>query len=303
MPKHKKQKYVHATFLALIAAEALWGVNNSFIKLGLRTVPLPFFLAVTLLGAALLIAPLAKKYWRPMSKKDYGLLTIGSLISITLGNVVLLMGLRDVFVFSASLISLFKPLVLLLLSVEFLKERFGWRTFWGIIIAFAGAAIVIMQPWDSGSSNVTVGMLLIILAAFCDVIGTVILKPIVTRSNSYQVTSMHLFIGAAPIAIYALLNLSSVDFKAFGKAGWAAIAFNILFITFANVLYYFGLKYRKAQDTGVFQYVYPVGSLIGGWLILNEIPNIRLAIGSLFIVGGIYVAEFYKGRRSRPSLA
>lgn len=294
MPKYKKQKYVHATFLSLIAAEALWGVNNSFIKLGLRTVPLPFFLAVTLLGAALLIAPLAKKYWQPMSKKDYGLLTIGSLISITLGNVVLLMGLRDVFVFSASLISLFKPLMLLLLSVEFLKERFGWRTFWGILIAFAGAAIVIMQPWQAGSSTVSMGMLLIVLAALCDVMGTVILKPVVSRSNSYQVTTLHLFIGAAPIAVYALLNLSSTDFKSFSRNGWIAIVFNILFITFANVLFYFGLKYRKAQDTGIFQYIYPIGSLIGGWLILHEVPNVRLAIGALFIVAGIYVAEFYK---------
>lgn len=301
MPKSKKQKYVRATFMALITAEALWGVNNSFIKLGLRTVPLPFFLAVTLLGAALLIAPLAKKHWKPMSAKDYAVLTVGSLISITLGNVVLLMGLRDVFVFSASLISLFKPLVLLLLSVEFLKERFGWRTFWGIIIAFAGAAIIIMQPWQAGSSTASVGMLLIVLAALCDVIGIVVLKPVVSRSNSYQVTALHLFIGAAPIAVYALLHLSSVSFKAFGRAGWVAIALNILFITFANALYYFGLKYRKAQDTGIFQYVYPIGSLIGGWFILHEVPNIRLAIGALIIVGGIYVAEFYKNKKL-PSL-
>jgi drug/metabolite transporter (DMT)-like permease len=297
--KSKNKKYLHTTFIALIAAEAVWGVNNSFIKLGLRTVPLPFFLSVTLLGAALLIAPLAKKYWRPMSGKDYALLTVGSLISITLGNVVLLMGLRDVFVFSASLISLFKPMMLLLLSVEFLKERFGWKTFWGILIAFAGAAIVIMQPWQAGSSNVTIGMLLIVLAALCDVMGTIILKPVVSRSNSYQVTSLHLFIGAAPIAVYALLNLSSVNFKAFGRAGLISIVFNILFITFANALFYFGLKYRKAQDTGIFQYVYPIGTLIGGWLILHEVPNVRLAIGALFIVGGIYVAEFYKGRKPR----
>ena len=298
MPKSKKIKYPLATLLALVAAEALWGFNNSFIKLGLRTVPLPFFLSVTLLGAAVLIAPLAKKHWRPMSTKDYAMLTVGSLISITLGNVVLLMGLRDVFVFSASLISLFKPLMLLLLSVEFLKERFGWRTFWGILIAFAGAAILIMQPWQSGSPNASLGMLLIVLAALCDVMGTVILKPVVSRSNSYQVTSLHLFIGAAPIAVYALLNLSSVSFKAFGNAGWIAIAFNILLITFANALFYFGLKYRKAQETGIFQYVYPIGTLIGGWFILHEVPNARLAVGAIFVVVGIYVAEFYKSKRS-----
>lgn len=291
MPKAKNQKYTVYTFIALLVAEALWGINISFIKLGLRTVPLPFFLSVTLLGAAIFISPLAKRYWQPMSKRDYALLIIGSLISITLGNVVLLMGLRYVFAFSASIIELFEPLMLLLLSVEFLKERFGWRTFWGILIAFSGAAIIIIQPWQSGTHNEILGILLIILAAFCDVIGTVILKPVVSRSNSYQVTTMHLFIGTAPIAAYTLLNLPSINLKDFGRTGWIAIILNIIAISFANVLFYFGLKYRKAQNTGIFQYVKPVAALIAAWLLLNEVPNKQLFIGSALIAIGIYFAE------------
>jgi drug/metabolite transporter (DMT)-like permease len=291
MLKPKNQKYTVYTFIALLVAEALWGINVSFVKLGLRTVPLPFFLSVTLIGAALLIAPSAKRYWQPMSRRDYALLIIGSFISITLGNVVLLMGLRYVFAFSASIIGLFKPLLLLLLSVQFLKERFSRRTFLGILIAFAGAAVIVIQPWQPGSHNESLGILLIILAAFCDVIGTVILKPVVSRSNSYQVTTMHLLIGAAPIAVYALLNLSSSAFKDFGKTGWIAIILNVIAISLANVLFYFGLKYRKVQNTGIFQYVNPVATLITAWLILNEVPNERLFIGSLLIGVGIYFAE------------
>jgi drug/metabolite transporter (DMT)-like permease len=277
--------------MALLAAEAIWGVNISFIKLGLRTVPVPFFLSITLIGASVLISPLAKKHWKPMSKRDYGLLIIGSLISITLGNVVLLMGLKYVLAFSASIIGLFKPLILLLLSVEFLKEHFGWRTFWGILIAFAGAAIIVLQPWQSGSSNESLGILLIILAALCDVIGTVILKPVVSRSNSYQVTAMHLFIGTAPIAVYTMFNSSAINLKDFGRTGWIAIILNIIAVAFANVLFYFGLKYRKAQNTGVFQYINPVATLIAAWLILNEVPNERLFVGAILIMIGIYCAE------------
>src|SRR5665213_1555337 len=291
MPKSKNKKYTVYTFLALLAAEAIWGMNISFIKLGLRTVPLPFFLSITLIGAAVLISPFAKRYWQPMRKRDYALLTIGSLISITLGNVVLLMGLRYVLAFGASIIGLFKPLILLLLSVQFLKEHFGWRTFWGILIAFAGAAVIILQPWQSGSSNQSLGILLIILAALCDVIGTVILKPVVSRSNSYQVTTMHLLIGTAPIAVYTMFHSASINFKDFGRAGWIAISLNIIAIAFANVLFYFGLKYRKAQNTGIFQYINPVAALITAWLILNEVPNERLVIGSVLIVSGIYFAE------------
>jgi len=299
VPKLKKQKYAGATFIALVAAEALWGLNTSFIKLGLRSVPLPFFLSVTLLGATLLLAPFAKKHWQPMSKQDYALLTIASLIGITLGNVALLMGLKDVFAFTSSVVGLFKPLILMLLSVQFLKERFNMRTFWGIMIAFIGAAIIIWQPWQSGASNESIGVLLIILAALCDVIATVIIKPVLSRSNSYQVTTLHLFIGIVPIAVYSLLHVSSINFQGIGRTGWIAIILNIIAITLANVLFYFGLKYRQVQRTGIFQYVNPIATLIAAWFILNELPNWQLLIGSIFIVLGLYVAEFSQGKKLR----
>jgi len=70
-----------------------------------------------------------------------------------------------------------------------------------------------------------------------------------------------------------------------------AITLNIIAITFANVLFFFGLKYREAQNTGVFQYINPIAALISAWLILGEVPNQRLFIGSVLIVMGIYFAE------------
>lgn len=293
-----KQKYEGFTMLALVAAEALWGLNTSFIKLGLKTVPLTFFLSVTLLGAAILLLPFAIRVWKPMSAKDYSLLTIASLIGITLGNVVLLMGLKDVFAFTSSVIGLFKPMVLMLLSAQFLKEKFNTKVFYGIIIAFIGAVIIIWQPGQLGSSQEATGVLLIILAALCDVVATVMIKPVVSRSNAYQITTLHLFIGIIPIAIYSFINISSVNFGHIGKAGMIAMILNIIAIALANILFYFGLKYRQAQKTGIFQYVNPVATLIAAWLILKEVPNWQLALGSVFIAAGLYVAEF-TGRRGK----
>ena len=62
-------------------------------------------------------------------------------------------------------------------------------------------------------------------------------------------------------------------------------------IAFANALFYFGLKYRNAQNTGIFQYVNPVATFISAWIILGEGPNERLIAGSILIVIGIYFAE------------
>jgi drug/metabolite transporter (DMT)-like permease len=297
MAKNKKPQYAATTLLVLIAAQVLWGVNTPIIKLGLKTVPLPLFLSVTILGAALLILPLAQRSWKKLSAADYWLIVIASLIGITLGNVVLLMGLERIPSVNVSIIKLFSPLLLFILSVRFLKEQLNLRTFGGILVAFAGAAVLIGQPWQSGHQNEGVGALLIILSVMCDVIATLIMKPVLSRSSSPQITFIHLSVGILPIAVYSLSYLPDLDYKAVEKQGLIAIIVNILFITAANIFFMFGLKYRKAQEIGIFQYVSPVATFIAAWFILSEKPDTSLLIGAPLIFLGIYLAI----RKSAPA--
>jgi drug/metabolite transporter (DMT)-like permease len=297
MAKNKKPQYAATTLLVLIAAQVLWGVNTPIIKLGLKTVPLPLFFSVTILGAALLILPLAQRSWKKLSAADYWLIVIASLIGITLGNVVLLMGLERIPSVNVSIIKLFSPLLLFILSVRFLKEQLNLRTFGGILVAFAGAAVLIGQPWQSGHQNEGVGALLIILSVMCDVIATLIMKPVLSRSSSPQITFIHLSVGILPIAVYSLSYLPDLDYKAVEKQGLIAIIVNILFITAANIFFMFGLKYRKAQEIGIFQYVSPVATFIAAWFILSEKPDTSLLIGAPLIFLGIYLAI----RKSAPA--
>ena len=52
----KQKEIISKSFWALVIAYVLWGINTPVIKLGLRTVPLPLYLSVTIMGAAFLIA-------------------------------------------------------------------------------------------------------------------------------------------------------------------------------------------------------------------------------------------------------
>src|SRR4051812_14377515 len=115
MPKTKKSKYPASAFIALLTAETLWGISTPLTKLGLESIPIPLFLSIIVLGPALLLLPLALKTWVRLRHKDYALLIIGSVIAITLGNVVLLMGLQRVPSLNVALIGLFGPLILSLL--------------------------------------------------------------------------------------------------------------------------------------------------------------------------------------------
>ncbi len=294
MSRNKNKKLTSA-FLALSFAEILWGINVPIIKLGLETVFLPVFLSVTLLGAGFMTIPFARRYWKPIRRKDYFLLIIGSVISISLGNAVLLMGLQRIPSLNASLISLLGPFLLFILSAEFLKERLSFRTFLGILIAFAGAAIVVGKPWESGASDqMAIGSLLVVLSVFCNVIGTLIFKPLLNRVHPYQLSSLHLIWGAVPIAVYALPYLYVLAPGRAGRNGYLAIFLNIVLITVANCLFYFGLKRKKAQEVGIFTYLHPVATATAAWFILSEAPGQKTIIGAALIFLGIYYAEIRK---------
>jgi len=291
MSKTKKKKLASAV-LALSIAEILWGVNVPVIKLGLQTVPVPVFLSVTILCAGLLTAPLAYRHWKPVKRKDHLLIIIGSVLSISLGNVALLMGLQRIPSINASLITLLGPFLLFILSVEFLKERLSFRTFLGILIAFAGAAIVIGKPWEATASDQMVtGSLFVVLAVFCEVISTLMFKPLLKRIHPYQLTSLHLIWGIIPIAIYSLPYLYALSPGRTGRSGYLAIFFNIVLITIANCLFYMGLRKKKAQEVGVFRYLHPMATAIAAWFILSEVPSNKVIIGAILIFLGIYYAE------------
>lgn len=293
MPKTKNQRAAASAFLALIFAEVFWGANKPVIKLGLETIPLPTYLSVTILGTALLILPLALKNWKPLSKKDYATLILGSVISISLGNVMLLMGLQRIPTVNASLISLFGPLILFICSVRFLKERLSFRAFSGVIVAFAGASIIVGRPWMAHGSgqSAALGTVLIILGVLCDIVWTLICKSILKRANTYQVNFIHLFTGILPVALFSLKDLPSLAFARAGKNGYVAIILNIIAITLANCLFVYGLKRKKAQEVGIFSYVNPLTTLVVAWIVLSETPSVKVLIGGALIFAGIYMAE------------
>jgi len=294
-----KQRVITSSFWALVIAYICWGINTPVIKLGLRTVPLAIFLAITILGAALSTLPFAIRSWQPLRRREYALLIIGAMIAIPLGNVVLLMGIERVPVVNVALLGLFSPLLLFILSIEFLKERMSLKTFVGILVAFLGAALVIGEPWQvsSANQNQLIGSLLVVLAVLCDVVATLIYKRVSKRVGAYQLVFIQLFWGGLPVAVFALKYLFDQNSLHIGRIGLLAIIANITLITIANCLFMYGLKRRKAQSIGIFQYIHPVITAIAAWFILSEAPSVKLIPGAALISVGIYLAEMHLSRK------
>lgn len=277
--------------LALITASVLWGANTFLIKISLESIPIPIFIAVRFVIAALIILPFALRVWKPLSRKDLWLVALSSLLYVTLSVTVLNVALTKTTASSASVIWLLMPVILFFLSLAFLKERLSWRTATGIAVALAGSLLIIGLPDDSTTSDMLVGNILVVGAVILNAISIIICKPLSKKINSYQLTFLNFIIGVAPIAIYATTQVSSWDVAATTDRSWIAMVLSILFVVIANLSFFYALRYKTVQSTGTYQYIDPIVTVMGAYVFLAEKPTSLFFVGAALIVAGVYVVE------------
>ena len=293
-----KQKPV-LPIIALTLAAILWGSNTTFIKLSVASIPVPLFMSIRFLAASLVILPFAIKTWKPLQMKDLLLVSLASIMYITLSALALNIGLTKTTATNAAIIWLLDPLILLVLSASFLRERLTLKTFLGIIVALTGALIIIGKPWDTGGS--LLGNLLIVLSVFCNVIFTIISKSLTKKTSTYQLTFLGLFIGVIPIAAYALIKLPATNFDVITARSWGWVACSTLAVLLANFFFFYGLRHRQVQQTGVYQYVDCLATFLTAWWLLAERPSSLFIIGAVLVFIGVYVVEFSKPKAKSKS--
>ena len=284
---------------ALVSASILWGVNVPLVKLGLRSIPLTIFITVKFLAASLILLPFALKTWKPLSKVTWALVVLSSLLSITAGAVLLNAGLKYAPSINYGIIDLLAPLLLSVLSVQFLKERMNFRSVLGVIVAFAGAAIIIGKPWEvSFSSQAAIlGNILFFASMLSSVISELIFKPILKKFSPYQITFLCLFIGTLPIVPFALMQLKTWSYHSVTPDGYSALIYGIIAMPLANLFFYHGLKYKKVHSVAIYSYITPLVIVIAAWFILAERPSLKFILGAALAFLGIYLAEFHKSQK------
>lgn len=279
--------------IALVCASILWGINIPLVKLGLRSLPVTIFISVKFLAASLILLPFALKTWKPLSKVTWALIVLSSLLTMTAGAVLLNVGLQYAPSINYGIIDLLAPLLLSVLSVQFLKERMNLRSVIGVIVAFAGAAIIIGKPWEVSFNSQTVifGNILFFASMLSGVIADLIFKPILKRFSPYQITFLCLFIGTLPIVPFALMQLRNWSYHSVTSGGYTALIYGIIAMPLANLFFFYGLKYKKAHSVAIFSYITPVVIVIAAWFILAERPSLKFALGAGLTFVGIYLAE------------
>jgi drug/metabolite transporter (DMT)-like permease len=286
----RNRKYLLPVF-ALIVANSLWGLSAPLIKIGLESFAVPVFIAIRFSSAAFLLLPFAMRVWRPLRRKQLLTLILAAVLDITLSVAALNVGLTKTTASNAGIIWLLMPIVLFLLSIVILKEKLQLRTLGGILVALAGSLIIIGKPWSGDAATALAGNLLVLTAVILNALAIVIIKPLTKAFHQYQITFMYYLIGVIPVLIYAGTRLSDWHLASITTRSWTALIVSIMTAVIANAVFYYALRSRTVQSTGVYQYLDPLITVIGAYVLLAERPTSVFFGGAALIALGVYIVE------------
>lgn len=288
---------VQKAYIALIIANIIWGAASPIFKWSLENIP-PFTLAFWrfFLGLFLLLAYLRGKAALPTkTKKDLAQLILYAVFGITINIIFFFWGLRLTYAINSPVISSAQPILTLFFAMLFLREKFIWKKFLGMILGVAGILVIVIQPLlQVGIDGSLIGNIFLVIATVAVVGQNIVGKDAFKKQPPVTLTFWAFVIGAAsflPLAIYEYATIPRL-YQSLNFQGYAGVAFGAIFSsTLGYTLYAWGLSKISASETALFTYVDPIAGTILAFFLLHEPITSWFLWGTALIFLGIFVAE------------
>lgn len=282
--------------LALIIANAIWGMASPVFKFALTNIP-PFTLAfIRFFFAGLIFLPLAIKNWQKLSLKQFFEILLVGFFGITINISFFFLGIVRTESINAPIIASSGPVFIYLLSIFFLREKPKSKVLVGMFVSLLGVLLIILSPMILDGKRFVLGAIggniFILIATFGSVLQTVFGRDILKKVSAIQVAAITFLFGSLTFLPLIPKEFSNWDISFLNVAGWTGIIFGVFFSSaMAYFLFYYGVSKLKAQDVGIFTYIDPLAAILVAAPLLHEYPNLFYALGGILIFGGIYFAE------------
>ena len=211
-------------------------------------------------------------------------------------------GMRYTAAGDASLMITFNPLFTAFLAVLLLGERMSWRLFGGLVLAFAGVAVLFFASPNTDIPEMErwIGNAFIAGAAFAWATSTIIMKRVMTdipEDAEAPLSPLHLTVWSSVIGLLILTPWAGIEaleatWTMPSLEAWTGIIFLAVFSTvLAYVWFADGIRIIGAGPAAFYVYLVPPFGILGGWLLLNEQLGTSLVVAFALIVGGVLLAQ------------
>lgn len=249
-------------------------------------------------GASLVLLPfLWPRRGQPrIERRDIPRLLLIGLLAVPLNQGFYLFGLTRSTASHGALLYALTPLFVLLLARRILHERGVWSKLVGIMMAFAGVLVILLERGLAHEAGALTGDLMLLVAAFAWALYTVLSKPLLEKYDPMTVTAWAVVSGsfmglAALLAFGRALPLPPISGPVWGGIAYLVIGTSVI----AYPLWMYALRHLEASKVAIATNTQPVLTSLLSWLIFGERLTPGFFVGAALILGG---AAWVESRRN-----
>jgi drug/metabolite transporter (DMT)-like permease len=278
-------------FLAAATASAIYGINHTIAK-GLMpdVIGAYGFILLRVSGAAVCFWLISLFYKsEKVAKKDWLRIIGCAFFGMALNMTMFFKGLSLSTPINSSVVITIAPVLLLILSAIFLKERITWLKGVGIAIGLTGALVLILfgAKTEPNAPNIPLGNMLFIINATSYSVYLILVKPLVAKYSS--ITLMKFFF------LFAVIMNIPIGWHEFSQVDWMHLSFDstwkLVFVVIGTtVLTYlfniYALKQLSPSVIGVFMYLQPlIAALFAVLMGTDSLTTIKITAAALIFLG------------------
>ena len=283
--------------LAAFSATTIYGLNHTIAKVIMPHYIGAFgFIMLRVVGAAIL-------FWilslfipnEKIERKDYYRIFFGALLGMCINMLMFFKGLQLSTPINSGVIVTLTPIIILILSAFFLKEKLTKMKLLGITIGFSGALLLILSGNTSqvvNAPNVSLGNSMMLINSICYGSYLVIVKPLTKKYNIITLMKWMFLLG--------IFMTSPITYSEFSEVSWNTLpfeaiwrmAFVIIGTTFLTYLFnVYALKTLPATTIGAFTYLQPLITILYAVITGNDILDGIKISACLLVFFGVYLVS------------
>ena len=280
--------------LLLSLVSIIWGGSFIAARVALRELSpitlatIRFILAAALFVPLLVVSPRYRAPWRSIPK-----LTAFGLLAVTFYFIFQYNGVARTSASLSAIVITLSPLVVVLMSAMFLHERLSrWQAV-GIILATAGAVLLVTRgSGEVGGNEYWLGVLFLVLNVLAWGLYNVLGKRALESQHPMTLTAYMTILGALCLLPFAAADGGLAALGTASSGAWLAIGYLVVLSSvIAYVAYNYALRILPASQAGVFQFLNPVAASLLAHLLLDEPLTLVTAAGGLMAIAGVYLAN------------
>lgn len=278
--------------LAFGIVYVVWGSTYLAIRVAVETLP-PFLFAgarFLIAGSALLILLRLRKAPLPTATQWRHSFIVGMLLLVAGNGLVVLAEKSIPSGLTALLIALTPVWFALLDWARPNGTRPGWRTLAGIVVGFAGIALLVnAEASVNGSLFAAIG---VIVAGISWAGGSLYSKHVPNTASPWMNAAAQMLCGGAGLLLIGIFlgEPWRAQWSAVTARSLWALAYLIVFGSWiAFSAYVWLLQVSTPSRISTYAYVNPVIAVFLGWAFLGEVVTSRMFLGMLVILGGVII--------------